>query len=454
MYLRNGKADTKLSQTGPLASGVPGEIAAFDYVTKNYGRKKFQELLLPAARLAENGFPLNRIYASRLKSTIDELKKFEASRAVFFPNETLLVEGDSLRQADLAKTYREIAEKGSDWFYRGGFAQATEAWMKANGGIMTAADFDDYQLEHRVPIQTTYRGHTIVSFPPPSSGGVHVAEMLNILEHFDLKECDEVTRLHIIAEAMKLAFADRAYWLGDPDFVKVPRGLVSTEYAAELAKKIDRDHAKEIPKHHVPQAAMEDIFKDKHTTHFSVADAEGNWVACTATVNTGFGSKVIIPGTGVLLNNEMDDFSAQPGVANYFGLVGAEANAIAPGKRPLSSMSPTIVMKDGKPIIAIGAAGGPRIITAVLLELVSMLELGQSPQEAITATRIHHQWSPDELMVESKMSGALQAGLIAKGHQVKELSSSATSQIVARSPDGQSFIGAADPRGGGSAAGF
>ncbi len=454
MYLRDGKADTKLSQTGPLASGVPGEIAAFEYAIENFGRKKFRELLLPAAKLAEDGFALNRIYASRLKSTINDLRMFDASRAVFFPNEQLLVEGDLLRQADLGKTYREIAEKGSNWFYRGGFAQATEAWMKDNGGIMTAVDFNDYKLEHRVPIQTTYRGNTIVSFPPPSSGGVHVAEMLNILEHFDLKNCDEVTRLHIIAEAMKLAFADRAHWLGDPDYVKVPRGLVSIEYGSELAKLIDRDRATVVPGHHVPQAAMEDVFKDKHTTHFSVADAEGNWVACTATVNTGFGSKVVIPGTGVLMNNEMDDFSAQPGVANFFGLVGAEANAIAPGKRPLSSMSPTIVLKDGKPIIAIGAAGGPRIITAVLLELVSMLELGQSPQEAINATRIHHQWSPNELMVESTLPDSAHASLAAKGHQVKELSSSSTSQIVARSHDGQGFVGAADPRGGGSSNGF
>ncbi len=454
MYLRDGKADTKLSQTGALASGVPGEIAAFDYVIKNFGRKKFSEVLIPAAKLAEDGFPLSRIYASRLKSTSDDLKEFDSSRAVFFPNEKLLVEGDVLQQPDLGATYRAIAEKGSDWFYRGAFAKKTEAWMKAHGGIMTAADFADYSIEHRVPIRTQYRGHSVVSFPPPSSGGVHVAQMLNILEHFDLKNCDEVSRLHCIAEAMKLAFADRAFWLGDPDFVNVPRGLVSSEYAADLAKKIDRDHASVVPQHNIPKNATDDIFKDKHTTHFSVADAEGNWVACTATVNTGFGSKVVIPGTGVLLNNEMDDFSAQPGVANYFGLVGAEANAIAPGKRPLSSMSPTIVLKDGKPKIAVGAAGGPRIITAVLLELVSMLELGLTPQEAIAATRIHHQWSPNELMVESQLPDSVRSALRAMGHQVKELSSSSTSQIVARSPDGQSFVGAADPRGGGSAAGF
>ncbi|MDZ4850822.1 MAG: gamma-glutamyltransferase [Pirellulaceae bacterium] len=454
MYLRDGKADTTLSQTGSLASGVPGEVAAFDYAVKTYGRKKFSELLLPAAKIAEDGFPISRIYASRLKSTAEELKKFDASRTVFFPNDRLLLEGDVLRQQDLATTYRAIAEHGSDWFYRGEFAKVTDAWMTANHGIMTATDFANYTIEHRIPIQTRYRGHTIVSFPPPSSGGVHVAQMLNILEPFDLKNCDEATRLHLIAEAMKLAFADRAFWLGDPDFVKVPRGLVSTEYAADLAKKIDREHALSVAQHGTPDASTEDIFHDKHTTHFSVADAEGNWVACTATVNTGFGSKVIIPGTGVLLNNQMDDFSVQPGVANFFGLIGAEANAVEPGKRPLSSMSPTIVLKNGEPIIAVGAAGGPRIISAVLMELVAMIELGQSPQQAITAARIHHQWSPNELMFESQLPVSIQKSLEARGHKLKPLSSSSTSQIVARSPDGRSFIGAADPRGGGSTAGW
>ena len=454
MYLRNERADTQLSQTGALASGVPGEVAAFEYVVKHFGRKKFSQLLLPAAKLAEEGFPINRIYASRLQSSSSDLQKFDGSRAVFFPNDRLLLEGDVLRQADLGRTYRAIAEHGSDWFYKSWFAKMTEDWMKANGGIMTATDFADYAIGHRVPIRTKYREHTIVSFPPPSSGGVHVAEMLNILEHFDLKNCDEATRLHLIAEAMKLAFADRAFWLGDPDFVDVPRGLVSTDYAATLAKKIDPDHATKVAQHGTPDRAAEDVFRDKHTTHLSVADAEGNWVACTATVNTGFGSKVIIPGTGVVMNNQMDDFSAQPGVANFFGLVGAEANAIAPGKRPLSSMSPTIVLKDGEPIIAIGAAGGPRIITAVLMELVAMLELGQSAQQAIDAPRIHHQWFPDELMVESKLPETLRAALSARGHTMKVLSSSSTSQIVARSPDGQGFVGAADPRGGGSAAGW
>lgn len=454
MFIRDGKADTKLSQTGALASGVPGEVAAFDYAIKKFGRKKFSEVLLPAAKLAEDGFPLNSGYASRLIANSNELASFPASRAIFFPDGKLPVKGEVLKQADLGATYRAIAKQGSDWFYRGAFAKDTEKWMKANGGLLTAADFAAYQIQLREPIRTKYRGYDIVSFPPPSSGGVHVAQMLNILESFDLKSMDEASRYHVIAEAMKLAFADRAFWLGDPDFVKVPRGLVSTEYALNLAGKIDKLHAIAVPEHNTPPHADSDVYGDKHTTHFSVVDAEGNWVACTATVNTGFGSKVIVPGTGVLLNNQMDDFSVQPGVANFFGLVGAEANSVAPGKRPLSSMSPTIVLKDGNPVIALGAAGGPKIISAVLLEIVRMLDLGATPQQAVDAPRIHQQWSPNELMVEKALPQPVQDALAARGHKIKEIPAGSTSQIVARSADGKSFVGAADPRGGGSAAGW
>ena len=325
--------------------------------------------------------------------------------------------------------------------------------MKANGGLMTAADFANYHLALREPVKTTYRGYKIVTFSPPSSGGVHVAQMLNILEHFKLKTLDEATRLHVIAEAMKLAFADRAHWLGDPDFAKVPRGLVSKKYAATLAKRISLDHVTAVSSHGEPPNWNTDVFK-QHTTHFSVADAEGNWVACTATVNTTFGSKVVIPGTGVVMNNQMDDFSAQPGVANYFGLVGAEANAVAPGKRPLSSMSPTIVLQNGKPMMALGAAGGPKIISAVLMELIGMLDLGLTPEQAVATPRIHQQWSPNELMIEESLPPDLQTALKQRGHVLNLLPALSVSQIVARSPDGKSFVGAADPRGGGTVKGW
>ncbi len=484
MFLRAGKGDTELSQTGALASGVPGELAAFDYAVRKFGKKKLRELILPAAELAKEGFALTAAYATRLNSVATDMAKFDAARAVFFKDGKPLSQGDVLKQSDLAATYRAIAGQGSDWFYRGPFASATANWMRANGGIMTAADFANYHIALRDPVTTTYRGCQVVSFAPPSSGGVHVVEMLNILEHFDLSSLDEATRLHVIAEAMKLAFADRAHWLGDPDFARVPRGLVSKKYATSLAKKINLAHAVEVPSHGLPPDWKKDYFKpvksgvgrplptagsavqgaqamtgaaeaasDKHTTHFSVADAEGNWVACTATINTSFGSKVVIPGTGVVMNNQMDDFSVQPGVPNAFGLIGAEANAVAPGKRPLSSMSPTIVLKNGQPIIALGAAGGPKIISAVLMELVAMLDLGLSPTEAIAAPRIHHQWSPGELMVEQALPENLKTALEQRGHKIVELNALSVSQIVARTPDGKGFIGAADPRAGGNAAG-
>jgi gamma-glutamyltranspeptidase/glutathione hydrolase len=478
MFLRNGKADTELSQTGPLASGVPGELAAFDYAIRQFGRKPLRDLILPAAGIAEKGFAVTETYASRLRSEAKDLAKFEASRAIFLPNGSPLKAGDVFHQPDLAATYRAIAGQGTDWFYRGPFAQAAGKWMATNGGIMTAADFANYHIVLREPVTTTYRGKRIVSFPPPSSGGVHVIEMLNILERFKLAKLDEATRLHVIAEAMKLAFADRAHWLGDPDYANVPRGLISKQYAASLAKKIKLDRASEVQTHGTPPNWERDFFSsgqgragsplpaarlsasdgahgvtrptvtEKHTTHFSVADAEGNWVACTATINTSYGSKVVIPGTGVVLNNQMDDFSIQPGVRNAFGLIGAEANAVAPGKRPLSSMSPTIVFDGRKPIIALGAAGGPKIISAVLQELVAMLDLGMTPAEALAAPRIHHQWSPDELMVEKRLPEALQTALAQRGHPVKELNALSVSQIVAHSKDGKNFIGAADPRAG------
>ena len=453
LFIRDGKADTQLSQTGPLASGVPGQVAAFDFAVRHYGKKSLRELVLPAAAMAERGFAISTNYARLLESVASDMKQFPSSTAVFFKEGKPLRAGDILKQPDLAATYRGIAAQGADWFYRGPFAAALDKWMQVNGGILTSNDFANFHLEFREPVETSYRGYGIVSFPPPSSGGVHVVEMLNILENFDLKPMDAATRLHVIAEAMKLAFADRARWLGDPDFASVPRGLISKPYAAALAQKINLEHVTPVPSHGLPPDWQTDLFK-KHTTHFSVADDQGNWVACTATINTSFGSKVVIPGTGVTLNNQMDDFSAQPGATNYFGLIGGEANAIAPGKRPLSSMSPTIVFKDGQPVISLGAAGGPKIISAVLQELVNLLDLGMTPQQAVAAPRILHQWLPDKLFVETMLPAALKQSLRQRGHEIEELPAVALSQIVARSPDGKRFVGAADPRADGAALGW
>lgn len=454
MFIRNGKGDTELSQTGALASGVPGALAAYDYAVKHYGRKNFSDLILPAAKIAEQGYVVDEHFISRVRLEETNLLRFASSRAVFFkPDGSQYRKGDIFRQPDLASTYHNIAAQGADWFYHGPFGKAVESWMKANGGIMTAQDLEGYHICLRDPLITQYRKYRIIGFPPPSSGGVHVAEILNIIEHFKLASLDEATRLHVIAEAMKLAFADRAYWLGDPDFVNVPRGLIDKPYAAALAQKISLKHSTPVDSHGMPPDWQSNLF-GKHTTHFSVADEEGNWVACTATVNTTFGSKVVIPGTGVVMNDEMDDFSTQPGVANYFKLIGSEANAVGPGKRPLSSMSPTIVLKGKRPILALGAAGGPTIISQVACALVNMLDLGMPPEVAIAQPRLHHQWSPDELTVEGTMPAGLQGALKRLGHDVEPKNSIGVTQIVGRTPDGKRFVGTADPRASGLAEGW
>ncbi len=456
MYVRNGKAVPELSQTGALAVGVPGSLAAYDLALRRYGKRPLRELLLAAANLAEGGFLLNQTYSRQLKETAKALKQFPASRAIFLrPNGSPFKAGDLLQQPDLARTYRAIAAQGIDWFYHGPFAAATEAWMKQHDGFLTATDFASYQAKAREPVKSTYRGYQIVGFSPPSSGGVHVAQVLNILESFDLRAmgAGSADFVHVVTEAMKLAFADRAYWLGDPDFVLVPRDLVSKSYAAQLAKRISMERAQPVPGHGTPADAGTDVF-GKHTTHFSVADHEGNWVACTATINTSFGSKVVVPGTGVLLNNEMDDFSAQPGVPNFFGLVGSEANAVAPGKRPLSSMSPTIVLHEGKPVVSLGAAGGPTIISQVVVTLLYMIDFGMPLDQALAQPRFHHQWKPDELRLEKSIGTRVIWELKKRGHHVKVVKSLGAAQAVGWTASTDRLTGAADPRGEGSAAGF
>ncbi|MEK7676104.1 MAG: gamma-glutamyltransferase [Verrucomicrobiota bacterium] len=456
MYLRAGKADVRLSQTGPLAAAVPGALAAYQYAVDHYGKLPFQQQLLPAAQIAEDGFLIDAGYAARLKEAAQGLNKFAAAREIFLRADgTRKRAGDLLKQPDLATTYRAIAGRGVDWFYQGPFARTTAEWMRKNGGLLNETDFARYTVTRREPIETTYRGFKIIGFPPPSSGGVHVAQILNILENFDLKAmgAGSAEVIHVIAEAMKLAFADRAYWLGDPDFAKVPRGLLSKEYAANLARQIDRNRARQVAGHNTPERATEDVFT-KHTTHFSSADAEGNWVACTATINTTFGSKVVIPGTGVVLNNQMDDFSVQPGVANYFGLMGAEANAIAPGKRPLSSMSPTVVLREGLPVLSLGAAGGPTIISQTLLTIINMIDFRMDLEQALAQPRFHHQWSPDTLVVEKGVGEPVRRELSKRGHKLKVVNSLGATQAVAQRPGGKGFVGAHDPRLKGQAEGW
>ena len=462
MYIRDGKADGKLSQTGALASGVPGALAAYERAVREYGNLEFSKLLVPAADIAEKGFVISSEYEKWSRVTVDELRSDPvASRILLKPptkingERQVYTKGEQLKQVDLARTYRQIAKEGIDWFYHGEFAERTGEWMKANQGILTAKDFANYKTVLRKPIRTTYRGYEIIGFPPPSSGGVHVAQILNMLESFDLKKLhasDPVKFNHVVAEAMKLAFADRAYWLGDSDYVKVPRGLLDKKYAAALAARIDIDKTTAVTSHGTPPGSDGDFF-GKHTTHVAAADKAGNWVAITTTVNTPFGSKVIVPGLGVIMNNQMDDFSIAPGQPNAFGLVGGQNNAIAPGKRPLSSMSPTFVLKDGKPVMTVGAAGGPKIITQAVWAIVNHLDLGMSIGDTVARPRIHHQWSPDQLLVEDTLEHKTATGLTAKGHRIVRSDVVGISQAISYDANNKEFTGAHDPRTPGKARG-
>ena len=451
MYLRDGKAKPELSRTGALAIGVPGALAAYDLAIRQHGNLDLAEHLGQAAAIAEAGFALDDAYLRRLGQVVNKLRKFPDSARIFLdPDGNAWPSGHQLKQPNLAKSYRKLARHTADWFYRGPFALKTERWMSANGGLITREDLAGYNAKRREPVRTTYRGHEIVGFPPPSSGGVHVAQILYILESFDLASMapDSAEFVHLVTEAMRLAFADRAHWLGDADFAAVPKGLASKKYARQLAKKIDPTKAATIDAHSTPPNADTDLFS-KHTGHFSAVDSDGWWVACTATVNTTFGSGVVIPGTGIVMNNEMDDFSAQPGVPNAFGLIGAEANAIAPGKRPLSSMSPTIVLRDGKPVFTVGAAGGPTIITQVLLAIIHVVDFGKSPAEALGQARFHHQWKPDRLLIEKALGQSAIDALRAKGHTVEVVNTLGAAQAIGLGQAGKPFSGSPDPRGRG-----
>ncbi len=451
MFQHDGKADPDLSRTGALAIGVPGALAAYDLAIREHGNIDLAEHLGQAAAIAEKGFALDKAYLRRLDQAVEKLRQFPDSARIFLgPDGNAWPIGHSLKQPDLARSYRKIARHPTDWFYRGPFALKTEEWMLANGGLISRADLAAYKARRREPVRSTYRGFEIVGFPPPSSGGVHVAQILNILETFDLRSMppNSPRFVHHVAEAMRLAFADRAHWLGDADFAPVPKGLASKKYASELARRIHPDKVTNVERHSTPPDADTNLF-GKHTTHFSATDSDGWWVACTATVNTTFGSGVVLPGTGIVMNNEMDDFSAQPGTPNAFGLIGAEANAVAPGKRPLSSMSPTIVLRDGKPVFTVGAAGGPTIISQAVLAIIHFIDHGMTPAKALGQARFHHQWKPNRLLVEKALGQATIDALRNMGHTIKVTDSIGAAQALGLGQVGRPFTGAADPRGRG-----
>lgn len=430
MYIKNGEFQPELSKTGALASGIPGSVAALHQLQALAGQLSFSDVVLPAAKVAGSGFHVDKTLAERLASQQEKLEQFPATAKIFLNDQGEPWQvGDRLVQKDLAKSYRALAKEGPGWFYQGEFAEKTAAWMKANGGLITRDDFRSYHTVLREPVRTTFAGHTIVGFPPPSSGGTHVAQILNMLEGRNIEQMSVAQRTHLLAEVMRRAFADRAYWLGDADFVDVPKALLSPAYASERMSDFRMQKMTPDVQEGTPYTLSDEHFR-KHTTHIATADAGGNWVAITTTLNTSFGSKVVIPSTGVLLNNQMDDFSAQPGVPNAFGLIGSEANSIAGGKRPLSSMSPTLVLRDGKPVMTVGAAGGPTIISQVAQALINRLALEYDLEKAIAAPRIHHQWQPPLLFVEPAMPDEVEKALSDKGHTLKNLGNFGATQAI------------------------
>ena len=426
------------------ASGVPGTVAGMEYALKKWGTMPLSKVLEPAIKLADKGFIVSDVLAQTLKEEKSTLGKWSASKAIFFKNGEPLKSGDLLVQKDLAKSLRLIAKQGAKAFYQGEIATKIAKEMQSQGSTMTLGDLKAYKVVERQPIIGDYRGYKVVTMPPPSSGGVHLIEILNMLEHYPIKEdgVNSAKNIHHMAESMKLAYADRSEYLGDPDFVKIPvTGLTSKAYANELAKTIDDNKAR-LSSNIKPGKPQP--YESDQTTHFSVMDKAGNAVAVTYTLNLNFGSGIVAAGTGILLNNEMDDFSVKPGVPNAFGLVGGAANAIEAKKRPLSSMTPTIVMKNNKPWLVTGSPGGARIITTVLQSVVNTIDHEMNPAEAIITPRVHHQWLPDELRVEEGISPDTIKLLQDKGHKVVTKAPMGRIQII--QADDSGFYGYSDPR--------
>jgi gamma-glutamyltranspeptidase/glutathione hydrolase len=440
-----GEPDPAKSRDSGLSVGVPGTAAGLSLALERYGSGRFTlaDLVRPAERLARDGIAVEDDLADSLPGAA-RLGRHAATRAIFFKGDRPLGHGDRLVQTDLANTLAAIAERGPDGFHRGPVAEKIAAAIQAAGGVMTAVDIASYQPVLRRPVRGAYRGHEIVSMPPPSSGGVHLIQILNTLERFDLAAAGAggADSIHLLAEAMKPAYADRAAWLGDPDRVKVPvAGLTSKRYAAGLAAAIDPVRARPAD---AVKAGDPLPFESDQTTHFSVVDRDGNAVANTYTLNFSYGAGLVAEGTGVLLNNEMDDFAAKAGAVNAYGLVGGDANSVSPGARPLSSMTPTFVFRDGRLVLVTGSPGGSRIISTVLQVLVNTLDFGLNIAEAVAAPRVHHQWRPDALLVERGLSPDTLANLRERGHRVVVGSTSGSANSIAVGPDGLS--GASDTR--------
>ena len=459
MYLdAKGNIIKGASTEGYRAVGVPGTVAGLALAHKRHGHLPWADLVEPAERLARDGFTVNDFFAATLRgeSSTERLSRFAESRRIFLGDGNPVAEGERFVQPELARTLARIRLHGPDGFYRGETARLLIEDMKAHDGLVTAKDLEDYEPTVRKPLYGTYRGYDIIAMPSPSSGGIALLEMLNMLETRDLEGAghNSAAAIHLLTEVMRRAFADRSSYLGDADFVKVPvAGLTDRKYALARMSDFDPAHATSSKAIGGGKPAG---YESAETTHFTIVDGQGNVVTNTYTLNDTFGSGVTVKGAGFLLNDEMDDFTSKPGVPNDYQLIQGEANAIAPRKRPLSSMAPTIVLKDGKLFFAVGTPGGPTIINTVLQVVVNVIDYGMNIQQAIDEPRVHHQWFPDEIYWEKfGLSNDTRAALEKMGHAFREKPGNlGDAQGVMVDPKSGMLLGASDPRLGGVPVGW
>ncbi|MBU8923089.1 MAG: gamma-glutamyltransferase [Bacteroidales bacterium] len=452
MYLdRAGDVIKGMSTTGHRACGVPGTVAGLYMAWEKYGTLEWEELIEPSIRLAEKGFTIDYHLARSLRKLMKYDSEYPGVKKFYRESGRPMVPEDTLVQPELARVLKLIAQDGPEAFYQGWVARLIVREMERGGGLIKMDDLNEYRAVFREPVIGSYRGHIVISAPPPSSGGIVLLEILNILEGFDMQENDRVKAdvEHLLIEAERRAYRDRAQFLGDPDFIDMPLGrLLSREYADRLRNSIGESAT--------PSSSLGKALPGSHeseeTTHYSIADGEGNVVAVTTTLNSAYGSKVVVEGAGFLMNNEMDDFSSKPGVPNIYGLVGGKANSIEPGKRMLSSMTPTIVLRDEKPLLVLGSPGGSTIITTVTRIIVNIIDLCMSPQEAVSDGRIHHQWMPDKVYYEKGMvDRSVIEGLKSRGHIIKERAPIGDAQVIMIQE--KEMYGVSDPRRGGSSRG-
>jgi gamma-glutamyltranspeptidase/glutathione hydrolase len=452
MYLDSGgEIIPHASTVGGRAVAVPGTVAGLALAHKKYGKLTWARVLRPAIRLASSGFPVSFEFAESLREEADLLEQDPESRRIFLRDGKPYEPGELFLQPELAATLAQIARSGPKAFYQGPVADAIVATIKAHHGLIEPNDLKQYKAKLRKPLRGAFRGYEIISVPPPSSGGIGLIEMLNILEPLDLGSPNSFQSIHLITQTMRRAYADRAAYLGDSDYTDVPwRGLTSRAYAATLREQVVQSRARDVVAAGKPAAG-----ESEQTTHYSVIDAEGNAVANTTTLNGAFGSGVTVKGAGFLLNNEMDDFTSKPGVANMYGLVQSEANAIAPRKRPLSAMTPTIVLHDGKVRLILGSPGGGTIINTVLQVLLNVLVYKMDVRQAVTSPRFHHQWMPDRLVLEHwGFSADTIMKLEEAGYEIYTRDRMGACEAIAVDPATGWRFGGADPRTAGKAAGY